>query len=170
MQILEVGWLLRPRNRHGFLLLAAQCVIFLHFAFRVQCRLSHENMFVLSIFGTIHPMHVALKTLEEPQLSYKTHLILMSICPISNSLEETIKFATAIDCCDTKCRDNGKHQMLDVSSFSALIHTFYQFIGPWEMSIKFETSPFKLISVFDGWVISCEIAPRWMPPDGTVDK
>ena len=29
---------------------------------------------------------------------------------------------------------------------------------------------FKLISVIDGWCISCEIAPKWMPLDLTNDK
>ena len=39
-------------------------------AFKMQCRLNHHKMYVLSIFGTIHSMHVVLKTLEGSQLSY----------------------------------------------------------------------------------------------------
>ena len=60
----------------------------------------------------------------------------------------------------------GLHFVFPVSP----CHVNVQLIGPWEICTKFRQVIFKLISVTDGWGISCKIVLRWMPLDLTDDK
>ena len=66
------------------------------------------------------------------------------------------------------------HHMADIWVNIGLDHSLSSkplLIGPWKISIKiFRCLIFQLISVIDGWGISCELALRWMSLNLTDDK